>query len=250
MTGSTETSTHEFSVIIPTLDEEAEIEETLRRAKRALGPDCELWVIDGGSLDRTVELAGALAKTLSADPSRGGQMRVGAAAASGQILVFLHADTWLEQDAGNAIRLAVARGFGAGCLRFALRPPSRDVRYRLLEYGVNWRTRVFSTATGDQAIFCTREAYDQSGGVEDIPLFEDVTLVRALRRKTGLFVADSQALTSRRRWEHGGFFRTLATHWFLRAAHACGVTPGTLSKLYRNRAQARKDPVHRSSTRP
>jgi len=224
----------EFSVIVPTLNEETEIGETLRRAAQALGPTCELLVVDGGSDDETVRVARDLARTFRTNRSRGGQLRTGAANASGDILVFLHADTWLEEGAGDAIRTVVARGVGAGCLRFVLRTPIRTLRYRLLEHGVNWRTRVFGTATGDQAIFATRDAYDRAGGVADIPLFEDVTFVRSVRRTSGFSIADSSALTSPRRWEQGGFFRTLAIHWILRAAHASGFSPSTLDKLYRN----------------
>ena len=153
------------------------------------------------------------------------------------MLIFLHADTWLAVGTAEAIRGAVAEGTKAGCLRFAFRPPERDVRYRLLVRGINWRTRHFATATGDQAIFATRRVYDDSGGFRPIPLFEDVVFVRSVRRITRFVPLDIPALTSGRRWERGGFLRTTMTHWGLRAAFAAGADPQVLARFYKRLRQ-------------
>ncbi|MCG8469704.1 MAG: TIGR04283 family arsenosugar biosynthesis glycosyltransferase [Gemmatimonadetes bacterium] len=222
-----------FTVVIPTLDEASEIAETIARARRALAPDVEVVVVDGGSRDGTTEIASASARTLRSDPCRGAQLRAGAAVASGEVIVLLHADTWLEPGAGAAIRRALARGLDSGCLRLAIRGSERDVRYRWLERGIDWRTRVWRTATGDQAIFASRVAYERAGGVPPIPLFDDVELVRALKRTGRFRPIESRALTSPRRWERRGFVRTALLHWVLRAAHRSGVAPATLHRLYR-----------------
>lgn len=228
--------TQEFSVVVPTLDEEAGLDETLRRARSALGPDAEVIVVDGGSRDRTTEIAAAHGRVLSTHRNRGAQLAAGARAASGRILVFVHADTWLPEGAATAIRAAIRAGAGAGCFRFAIQSQSpqtraRRWRYRLLEWGVNWRTRRFRTATGDQALFATRDAYEACDGFRDLPLFEDVTFVRAVRRVTRFRLLPLAAHTSSRRWE-AGFLRTVVRHWALRAAFLAGADPRRLSRYH------------------
>ena len=219
----------EFSLIVPTLDEEAQLEETLGRAKAALGPELEVIIVDGGSRDRTVDIGARYGRVLLADRGRGPQLRAGARAATGEILVFLHADTWLPEGSATALRAAVRDGAGAGCFRFAVHPPAPDLRYRLLERGVNWRTKRFLTATGDQAIFASRAAYDACGGFPALPLFEDVAFVRAVRRVARFEPLAQAVRTSSRRWD-AGFLRTILRHWALRAAYAAGVDPHRLRR--------------------
>ena len=220
-------------MIIPTLDEEEEIAETVRRAEIALGPNVEIIVVDGGSRDRTTQVIGRSAQVIPFASSRGEQLKRGAQEAHGNVLMFLHADTWLEEEAGSVIHDALASGIEAGCLEFAVRPVAHEKRYRLLERAVNWRTRHFLTATGDQAVFITRTAYEQTGGIQAIPLFEDVAFVQQIRKVAAFKPIASRALTSRRRWERDGFFRTLFTHWTLRAAFHLGVDPHVLNRIYR-----------------
>ena len=221
----------EFSVIVPTLDEEARLDETLRRAESALGPEAEVIVVDGGSRDCTTEIAAAHGRVLSTCRNRGAQLAAGARAAAGEVLVFVHADTWLPDGGATAIRAAVRGGAEAGCFRFAIQPRARRWRYRLLAWGVNWRTRRFNTATGDQALFATRDAYDACGGFRDLPLFEDVTFVRAVRRVTRFRLLPLAARTSSRRWETG-FLGTVVRHWALRAAFLAGADPQRLSRYH------------------
>ena len=221
----------EFSVIVPTLDEEAELAEALRRAASALGAGTEFITVDGGSRDGTVEIAARFGRVLRTEEGRGVQLRAGAQVARGAILIFLHADTWLPEGSAEALRAAVRDGAGAGCFRFAVHPPARRFRYRLLEWGVNWRTRRFRTATGDQAIYVSRDAYAACGGCPPLPLFEDVAFVRAVRRVARFRPLSLAVRTSRRRWEDG-FWRTTIRHWLLRAAFAAGVHPRRLSRHY------------------
>lgn len=241
----------EFSVVVPTLNEAASVEGTLAAARRAL-PGGELIVADGGSEDDTVARAAAGgARIVRAGRGRGAQMAAGARAARGAVLVFLHADTRLAPGAGEAIRRAVrAPGVAGGCFRFAVDPPARgSLRYRALEWGVNLRTRLFRTATGDQAIFARREALERVGGVPTVPLFEDVLLVRRLRRAGEFRPLAAAARTSRRRWEERGFSRTVLEHWGARLAFALGVRPERLAGWYgspRSRTNAppgSRDPV-------
>lgn len=222
-----------FSAIIPTLDEHDEIAETLARARTALGTNAELLVVDGGSRDGTPALAVRDARVLECEPCRGLQLDRGARAARGEILVFLHADTWLSPEAGARIRAAVESGAVGGCCRLAVR--AEGWRYRWLERGIAWRTRRFGTATGDQALFATRGAYAASGGFGPYPLFEDVRLVRALRRMGRFEPVDAVAATSPRRWAERGFLRTVLTHWVLRIRHAAGAEPARLARRYGHR---------------
>jgi len=224
-----------LSAIVPTLDEAGGIEETLSRARVALGEDTEILVVDGGSRDGTRTLAARHARVLECEPCRGVQLHHGAHAARGDILVFLHADTWLSPGAGAAIRGAVAGGAVGGCCRLAVR--GEGWRYRWLERGIAWRTRRFGTATGDQALFATRESYALAGGFGPYPLFEDVRFVRALRRLGPFVSLEAVAATSPRRWTEHGFLRTVVGHWLLRARHAAGAEPATLARRYDHRRE-------------
>ena len=223
-----------FSVVVPALDEEPLIQGALLSARRALGEDTELLVVDGGSRDRTRERAGSLARVVDSPPGRGLQLCRGAREASGDVLVFLHADTRLPPGSGRAIRDALAEGAGAGCHRFALLG-TRTLPRRLVEGAVNLRTRLLRTATGDQAVFATREALERAGGVPEQPLFEDVELVRRLRRVTQFRVLELAAPTSPRRWEERGYVRTMLEHVALRLAWWAGVPPERLDRWYRAR---------------
>jgi glycosyltransferase involved in cell wall biosynthesis len=210
-----------YSVIIPTLDEESEIEPALRSARDALGDRAELIVVDGGSRDRTRSLARGLARVIETRPGRGHQLAAGVAESTGHVLVLLHADTHLDPATESAIAGAlVDDATVGGCSLFGVRPvPSRFGKYRLLEAAVNLRTRLFRTATGDQAIFVTRDAYD-------------VVLARSLRGCGRFAILETTARTSRRRWESKGFWKTVALHWLLRAGFAAGVSPRVLARSY------------------
>jgi rSAM/selenodomain-associated transferase 2 len=224
----------DVSVIIPTLDEADSIQAALSSAFDAFGETVDLIVADGGSLDDTVALASRLARVVSAPRGRGTQLNAGAHLARGQIFVFLHADTILDSVAGARIREALRHpGTVGGCCRFAVDPsPELGFRYRLLEWGVNLRTRIFRTATGDQAIFSSRSAFERVGGFPEEPLFEDIAFVRSLRRLGRFQPVDAAARTSGRRWQRRGFVRTVVAHWLLRAAYAARVPPSTLARWY------------------
>lgn len=222
------------SVVVPALNEAAVLRPTLEAARRGFGPDAELIVVDGGSTDATLDVAKELARVLVGTAGRGAQLNRGARRATGDILVFLHADTLVPPDAGERVREALARTERAwGCFTFALSPPSEPWSlYRLLEGAVRVRTRLFRSATGDQVLFTRREAFEAVGGFPDTRLFEDVEMVRRLRRVGRMEVLDAPARTSRRRWERDGFWRTVVRHWMLRTGHALGLDPDRLARAY------------------
>lgn len=225
-----------FSVVIPTLDEEARIAGTLEAAGAALGPGAELLVADGGSRDRTVEIARALgARIVTARGGRGAQLAAGADVARGETLVFLHADTRLPAGAGDAIAavLADARVAG-GAFALAFDPAERpSAMLRMLARGITLRSRLLRTATGDQAIFARADALRRAGGVPPLPLFEDVRLFRALRRVGRVRILRAAVATSPRLWQRHGTVRVVLLHLGFRALHAAGVSPFRLARWYR-----------------
>jgi rSAM/selenodomain-associated transferase 2 len=216
-----------ISVVIPALDEEAGIAGAIRFARDALG-DCEIVVADGGSDDRTVELAAtAGARVVEARGTRADGMNAGAVAASGGVLLFLHADTRLPVGAGDAIDRALREAVGGA---FSL---GFDSRPRLARLAATLYRPLHRGVYGDQAIFVRREAWAQVGGYRCIPIMEDYDLVQRLRR-IGRFVVVSEAVvTSARRQRAHGEVRTFATVASIKLLYRFGVSPSRLARAYR-----------------
>lgn len=191
--------------------------------------------MDGGSADGTPDAARGRARVVESAPGRGRQLNAGARAARGNVLVFLHADTWLDPAAGDALVAALARpGVVGGCFRVQLRgPSSQRLIARSLAAAINARTRWLRTATGDQAIFARRSAFERIGGFRTIDLFEDVIFYRELRRLGEVTVLGPPVRTSDRRWRRHGYLRTIATHLTLRSLFYAGAAPERLARLYR-----------------
>ncbi len=189
---------------------------------------------DAGSVDGTDAVAAARARLLAAPPGRGRQLNAGAQAARGEVLVFLHADTWLSPGAAGALERALARpDVCGGCFKLALRGSSaRRPVARFLAACINARSRWLRTATGDQAIFARRAAFERIGGFPAERLFEDVLFYRELRRLGRVVVLDPPARTSDRRWRRRGYARTIATHLWLRLLFFAGVPPARLAGFY------------------
>lgn len=225
----------ELSVVVPTLNEVDWIAATLERTRAVLGSDVEVVVVDGGSVDRTRAIAGRMARVVESPPGRGRQLNRGLRASSAPVVLFLHADTRLGAGSRDAILGAVEDGAELGCHRFGVDPaPTGFGRWSLLEAAVNLRTRLFRTATGDQAIFATRSLLRRAGGVPEQPLFEDVALVSRCRRAGArLRILSATARTSRRRWEASGFLTTVLLHWALRLGYALRIPPRRLAEWYR-----------------
>jgi rSAM/selenodomain-associated transferase 2 len=220
-----------LSIIIPVLDEAAGIETALAallpfRARRA-----ELIVVDGGSGDNTAALARPLAdRVLVAPRGRAAQMNAGAAVARGEILLFLHADTRLPDDADTLIRDGLALS-GRAWGRF-------DVRFdgggllSLIAFSMNLRSRLTGISTGDQAIFVNRAVFESVGGFPPIALMEDVALSAHIKRISRPLCLRAQVTTSARRWRMHGVFGTVLLMWRLRLAYFFGADPARLARHY------------------
>jgi rSAM/selenodomain-associated transferase 2 len=219
--------TSPISVIIPTLDEESR----LAAAIRSVRAEAEVVVVDGGSRDATCAVAADEgARVFSSPPGRGRQLDTGARAAGGEWLVFLHADTRLEQGWAEALRTLPPRVAG-GAFRLAI--DARGGGYRVLELGVRARLWLFRLPYGDQALFARREAYERIGGMPHLALMEDVAFVRRLRRAGPLAFLPVRAFTSARRWERHGLVGATLRNWWLLLLYALGQTPERLARRYR-----------------
>ena len=221
-------------MIIPALNEAAELTETISRARlsRAIG---EVIVVDGGSTDQTRELAEGLGcRVLKATGGRGGQLKAGAEAARGDVLLFLHADTWLPEGGLGAVSAALddARVVGG---HFDVRFDSPRPVLRMIAFFMNLRSRASGISTGDQAIFVRREVFETMGGYPDMPLMEDIELSRRLKRRGRLAALPSRITTSARKWEREGALRTMALMWALRFLYTVGVSPARLHRWYYGR---------------
>lgn len=219
-----------ISVIIPVLDEELRIGDAIRSVS-AIQPH-EILVVDGGSRDATVPVASRHAcRVVIAPRGRAVQMNAGAAGATGEILLFLHADTRLPATAGRDITAALAHAETVGG-RFDVRLDRPDPVYRLIETLLNARSRLTRIATGDQAIFVRRRIFETMGGYASIPLMEDVEFSRRLKRRGRIACLRARVITSARRWEWEGPWRTIVRMWWLRALFAAGVDPRRLARGY------------------
>ncbi len=225
-----------ISIIVPVLDEAAGIARTLGALQAARGRGIEVVVVDGGSRDATRLLAAPLAdRVIEAPRGRAVQMNAGAAASSGAVLLFLHADTRLPEGGLEAIEAALAdprRAWG----RFDVRIEGRGPLLAVVAAMMNARSRLTGIATGDQAMFVRRAAFAAVGGFPPIPLMEDVALSKRLKRLSRPACLRLRAATSGRRWEKHGTLATIALMWRLRLAYAMGADPRQLARRYDERA--------------
>jgi len=218
------------SIIVPVLDEAASIAATLGALQRARDEGAEVIVVDGGSRDATRALSRPLADTvLQAPRGRASQMNAGALAATGDVLVFLHADTTMPPHALQAIDAALDERHAWG--RFDVTIDGRHPLLPIIAAAMNARSRLTGIATGDQAIFVRRAAFP---GFPDIPLMEDVAFSKAMRRRSAPACLGEKALTSGRRWESRGVLRTVVLMWRLRLLYFLGVPADRLARLYRS----------------
>lgn len=219
-----------ISIIIPAIDEAERLATVLPSLARLRQAGHEVIVVDGGSGDDTRVRAGALAdRVLIAGRGRARQMNAGARAAGGEVLLFLHADSLLPPDTGNAI----AHAMGVSCWgRFDVRLRGREWPFRVIETFMNLRSRFTGIATGDQAIFVARDTFNAIGGYPDIPLMEDIAISRRLKAIAHPACLRQKVVTSSRRWRTHGILRTVVLMWRLRLAFALGADPRQLARRY------------------
>ena len=213
-----------ISVVIPTLNAALPLPPLLM----ALAGTGEVILADGGSTDGTVALP---VRVVEAPRGRGMQLAAGAAAAGGEWLLFLHADTRLEAGWQAALLAAMTRPDRAAYFRFALDDASPQARR--LEALVAWRCRWLALPYGDQGLFVSRALYDAIGGFRPIPLMEDVDLIRRLGRAR-LTALDVRAITSAERWRRDGWWRRSARNLSILTLWFCGMSPERLAKLYQS----------------
>jgi rSAM/selenodomain-associated transferase 2 len=221
-----------LSIIVPVLDEAARIGDALRALAPFRARSAEVIVADGGSADATVAIARPLADRVIAAPrGRGGQMNAGAAAASGEVLLFLHADTMLPPEAD----LLVTEGLREGIWqwgRFDVQLEGRSPLLPVVAGLMNWRSLATGIATGDQAMFATRKAFNAAGGFPDIPLMEDVALSKRLKRISRPLCLAARVVVSGRRFDERGAVRMIVLMWRLRLAYFFGAEPAALARRY------------------
>jgi rSAM/selenodomain-associated transferase 2 len=221
-----------LSIIVPVLNEEAALAATLAAARAGLGPADEILVVDGGSEDRTVEVARrAGAQVLEGERGRGRQMNAGASHASGDVLLFLHADTHLPTRFRAEIEFAFSRP-SVGWGRFDLEFDEGGPLLRLIAWLISRRSRLFRSATGDQAIFVRRSDFEALGGYREGHLFEDVDLVRRLRERGAMAIPAAPVVTSSRRWRSEGVLTTTVRMWSLKSLYLAGVPAKKLERFY------------------
>ena len=220
-----------LSIIIPVLNEADTIAARLDALQALRARGVEVIVVDGGSTDGSAGRAAPFAdRVITAPRGRGRQMNAGAEQATGEVLLFLHADTVLPDLATERIEAAVTGGALWG--RFDVRIDGASVMLPIVAALMNGRSRLTGIATGDQAIFATREAFARVGGFPDIPLMEDIAFSSTMRRIARPACLTEKVTTSGRRWEKHGVWRTILTMWWLRLRFWLGVSPQALAREY------------------
>lgn len=220
-----------ISIIIPVLNEASTIEQTWESLENA--SNVEVIVVDGGSQDETVAITRSLGiKVLSSPPGRACQMNAGAASATGDILLFLHADTLLPAWFDDMVRKVISQpGIIAGAFELGIDAEQRSLR--LVEKMVNWRSRYLQMPYGDQAIFLKTTVFRDIGGFPDLPIMEDFEFVRRLKRLGRIEIVPASVLTSGRRWLKLGVLKTTLINQLIIILYLLKVSPAKLARWYR-----------------
>lgn len=220
-----------LSVIIPVLNEAKSIVSSLDKLQKLRNKGVELIVVDGGSTDQTKSLAAPFVDLLiSSDRGRARQMNTGAAQATSDILLFLHADTSLPDNALQSILSANEKGALWG--RFNVEITGQQCMLRIISFFINLRSRISGIATGDQGIFVKRSVFEQVGGFPSIEIMEDLAVSDLLKRLAKPACLQTKVQTSGRRWEKYGLWRTIFLMWYLRTSYRLSVDPEKLARRY------------------
>jgi len=217
-----------ISVIVPIRDEEPLVAERFRRFV-VLG-ECELLIADAGGNPETARAFESIgAQVVSSEGTRGARLDRAARRAGGDVLFFLHADSRPPDGALGLIREALAGGAMAGAFSLAYEDPAPALDW--IAWWANVRSRLFKLPFGDQGLFCRRETYERSGGFRDLPVCDDVNMVRRWKRLGRRAVLREKTLTSARRYRAGAFSRVLR-NWRVLAGYYAGVSPARLERWY------------------
>jgi len=223
----------QLSIIIPVLNEAEHLAGTLHTLQH-LRSCCQLLVVDGGSQDTSPIIAEPLVdKVIFSPRGRAQQMNAGAVLAEADILLFLHADTRLPDEAAHLVSQAVAEGFHWG--RFDVAFDNAKPIFKLIAFMMNQRSRLTGIATGDQCLFMTRQAFHAVGGFPPIALMEDIAISNKLNKLGKPCCLKSKVVTSARRWLQQGIYKTILLMWWLRLAYFFGADPDRLAMRYYGR---------------
>ncbi|MCG6863378.1 MAG: TIGR04283 family arsenosugar biosynthesis glycosyltransferase [Chromatiaceae bacterium] len=220
-----------ISVVIPCLNEAAICVERLDALQPLRWDGHELILVDGGSDDQTPMFSRSLVDlVLASPPGRAAQMNHGAGVATGEVLWFLHLDSQPPADAFSQLLREAIDGPGWG--RFDIRLSGGRPVFRLIEGMMNLRSCLTGMVTGDQGMFVRRDLFERVGGFPPIALMEDLAISKRLKRIARPACVHARMVTSSRRWERNGVWRTITLMWFLRSAYHLGINPDRLARLY------------------
>lgn len=226
-----------ISIIIPTLNEQPFIVNTLLHLQPLRAAGTEIIVVDGGSQDNTRQLAEPLVDYfIEVSKGRAQQMNEGARHAKGKVLLFLHADTVLPNQADMRILIGLV-STGRMWGRFNVQLSGHHRMFRVIERMMNLRSCLTGIATGDQAIFIRRDLFEKIQGFPEIPLMEDIAISKQLKRLSRPLCLRDPVITSSRRWEQNGIWKTIFLMWRLRFAYSVGIKPEKLKKRYTEHSQ-------------
>lgn len=220
-----------ISIIIPVLNEEVNLSRLSAQLQSLRQQGHEVIIVDGGSTDNTLAIAYEITDSVVVSSAgRALQMNSGADFATGEVLLFLHADTLLPDDVSQTMADLSQKNNYWG--RFDVRLSSDKFVYRLIEYLMNLRSCLSSIATGDQAIFIEKKLFDRVGGYPEIALMEDIEISKQLKRISRAVCLKQKVVTSSRRWETNGVVSTILLMWKLRLYYFLGVPADRLKRLY------------------
>lgn len=224
----------QISIVIPVLNEAEHLSAKLQ-ALQVLRECCQLIVVDGGSDDSSSTLAEPLVdKLILSSRGRARQMNTGAEQADAEVLLFLHADTSLPEQAIRSINQALAQSYQWGRFDVAFDTPKPV--FKLIACMMNQRSRLTGIATGDQALFMTRAAFTTVGGFPEIALMEDIAISRQLKKLGKPACIKDKVVTAARRWQQHGIGKTIVLMWRLRWAYFWGADPDDLAERYYGRS--------------
>ena len=220
-----------ISVIIPILNEAKILDQTLSQLQPELGSH-ELIIVDGGSNDNSVCIAEKYGEVLTSARGRAKQLNAGAAAATGDILIFLHADIRLEPGALKAVESALSSGYIGGGFRQKI--DGKSILYRAIEIAGNVRGKYLKVFYGDSGIFLARADFEKIGGFPDVPILEEMEFSKELRKLGKTTLVAPCIHISARRWETRGVVRTTLNNYLITLLYFLKISPERLAELYRH----------------